>query len=68
MVLGEVDSDTDPVTLHEVARGLASDPKLLEAAWEAWRVQLVERRYTQVQFDQARSWLDVAVIGRRANP
>ena len=68
VVLGEFDSDTDPVTFEQVARELDSDPELLEAAWEVWSEQLVERRYTQVQVDQAQYWLDVTVLGGLANP
>lgn len=68
VVQGEVDSDTDPITIQAVARELASDSKLLEAAWEVWSGQLRERRYTQAQVDQARSWLERYVIGELANP
>lgn len=66
VVLGEFDSDTDPVTLQEMARELNSDPELLGATWEFWRGQLLERHYAQVQVNQARSWLDRVVIGRLA--
>jgi hypothetical protein len=66
VVLGEFDSDTDPVTLEQVARELDSDPEFLEAAWEVWSEQLAERRYTPQQVDQARSWLDRYVIGKLA--
>jgi hypothetical protein len=66
IVLGEVDSDTDPVTLEEVARELDSDPELLEEAWEAWSDELTARGYTQKQIDQARYWLDTVVIDELA--
>lgn len=68
VVLGEVDSDTDPVTLEEVARELDSDPDLLEVAWETWSEDLALRGYTQKQIDEAHYWLDTVVIGELASP
>lgn len=64
---GGLAEETDDVpNLERLARALAADPDLLEAAWSIWTLEM--DRWSEAAILEARYWLDVVLIGGLANP
>ena len=63
---GLAESNNDVPNLELLARALAADPDLLEAAWSIWGLEM--GRWSEAAILEARYWLDVVLIGGLANP